>query len=196
MSSHHIVRDNQEPALAIVSGDFSGEILLQLLEWGPTVCITGPAVERVLSLNINVDALFYEDPRHATLLSQAQAPLELVPLRGEPPLESIIEHLTQKGHKALNILGLPGPSLFREAAVRYPSLKIVNFTDEGKSFLAGENYMKWYSSGMSLRFFSPDDSEYTILGSFISPAHGSITTTADGMIRIQTSGILIVEEDL
>lgn len=45
MSSHHIVREKQEPALLVLSMDaFDEEMLGQLLEWSPTViCSTGTA---------------------------------------------------------------------------------------------------------------------------------------------------------
>lgn len=39
MSSHHIVRDDQEPALIIANGAAcSSELLGQLLEWSPSSC--------------------------------------------------------------------------------------------------------------------------------------------------------------
>ena len=41
MSSHHIVRDDQEPALIIANGaSCSNELLGQLLEWSPIVIVT------------------------------------------------------------------------------------------------------------------------------------------------------------
>ncbi|RZK41505.1 MAG: thiamine pyrophosphokinase, partial [Pedobacter sp.] len=40
MSSHHIVREKQEPALYIHQlGNFDEEKLGQLLEWSPTVLV-------------------------------------------------------------------------------------------------------------------------------------------------------------
>ena len=41
MSSHHIVREKQEPALLVLGlNNFSTELLGQLLEWNPTVITT------------------------------------------------------------------------------------------------------------------------------------------------------------
>ena len=57
MSSHHIVRDNQEPALIIANGADCGDALLQqLMEWSPYVLALDGAVHRLLERNIRFDA--------------------------------------------------------------------------------------------------------------------------------------------
>lgn len=57
MSSHHIVRDNQEPALIIANGaDCGDELLQQLMEWSPYVLALDGAVHRLLERNIRFDA--------------------------------------------------------------------------------------------------------------------------------------------
>ena len=56
MSSHHIVKDKQEPALIIANGEeCSQELMGQLLEWQPTVMVLDGALDRVLPLGIKVD---------------------------------------------------------------------------------------------------------------------------------------------
>jgi len=46
MSSHHIVREKQEPALIIANGEAcSTELLNQLLEWSPFVVVLDGAYE-------------------------------------------------------------------------------------------------------------------------------------------------------
>ena len=58
MSSHHIVRDDQEPALIIANGAACSEELLgQLLEWSPLVIVLDSAIERVIKLGIKIDVL-------------------------------------------------------------------------------------------------------------------------------------------
>ena len=56
MSSHHIIRDKQEPALIIANGEeCSMDLLEQLLEWSPTVVVLDGAIQRVIDLGIKVD---------------------------------------------------------------------------------------------------------------------------------------------
>ena len=58
MSSHHIVKDDQEPALIIANGaSCATELMGQLLEWSPWVIVLDSAIERVLPLNIKVDVV-------------------------------------------------------------------------------------------------------------------------------------------
>jgi thiamine pyrophosphokinase len=58
LSSHHIVRDDQEPALIIANGSACNlELLGQLLEWSPLVIVLDSAMERVMKLDIKVDVL-------------------------------------------------------------------------------------------------------------------------------------------
>ena len=57
MSSHHIVRDDQEPALIIANGmECSFELMNQLMEWSPFVLVLDGAIKRVLEMNIKFDA--------------------------------------------------------------------------------------------------------------------------------------------
>lgn len=65
MSSHHIVRDDQEPALIIANGlACNNELLGQLLEWSPLVIVLDAAIERVLELGIKVDVLLGDFDRN------------------------------------------------------------------------------------------------------------------------------------
>ena len=56
MSSHHIVREKQEPALLVLGlDDFPDEMLGQLLEWSPTVITTPQTAEKLVSFGIKID---------------------------------------------------------------------------------------------------------------------------------------------
>ncbi|MFC3561097.1 thiamine pyrophosphokinase [Pedobacter jamesrossensis] len=58
MSSHHIVKEKQEPALYIDElGNFNEELLGQLLEWSPTLLVSGENYEKIISLGLKVDVL-------------------------------------------------------------------------------------------------------------------------------------------
>jgi len=58
MSSHHIVREKQEPALYIHDlGNFDEEYLGQILEWSPTLIVNSAVYEKVISLGLKVDVI-------------------------------------------------------------------------------------------------------------------------------------------
>ena len=55
MSSHHIVRDNQEPALVIANGEACSLALMhELMEWAPKVVVLDGALPRVLELGLKI----------------------------------------------------------------------------------------------------------------------------------------------
>ncbi len=61
MSSHHIVREKQEPALIILDcKDFDSELLGQLLEWSPTIICTEKNYDYLKYIGIKVDYLLLE----------------------------------------------------------------------------------------------------------------------------------------
>ena len=56
MSSHHIVREKQEPALLVLGLDnFPDELLGQLLEWSPTVITTSQTAEKLVVNGTKID---------------------------------------------------------------------------------------------------------------------------------------------
>ncbi len=81
MSSHHIVRDDQEPALIIANGaSCQPELLGQLLEWSPLVVVLDSAIERVMHLDIKIDVLLGDFDRDfdPEIYKTKQYPLEIV----------------------------------------------------------------------------------------------------------------------
>lgn len=157
MSSHHIVRDDQEPALIIANGAACSEELLgQLLEWSPFVIVLDSAIERVLELGIKVDVLLGDFDRgfDAAHYAEKQYPLEIVhtPDQNKTDLEKAFDYLVQKGHKAVNVVWATGRRADHTVTnitniVRYrDQLKIVILDDHSKVFLLPKKFEKWYTA--------------------------------------------------
>lgn len=156
MSSHHIVRDDQEPALIIANGAAcSPELLGQLLEWSPFVIVLDSAIERVFELEIKVDVLLGDfdrgfDPQHYL---EKQYPLEIVhtPDQNKTDLEKAFDYLIEKGHTAVNVIWATGKRADHTITnitniVRYREhLKIVILDDHSKIFLLPKHFQKWYT---------------------------------------------------
>ncbi len=157
MSSHHIVRDDQEPALIIANGEMcSMELLGQLLEWSPLVIVLDSAIERVLELGIKVDVLLGDFDRgfDAAHYAAKQYPLEIVhtPNQDKIDLEKAFDYLIEKGHKAANVIWATGrradhtiTNLTNIVAYRN-QLKVVILDDHSKVFLLPNTYEKWYTA--------------------------------------------------
>jgi thiamine pyrophosphokinase len=156
MSSHHIVRDDQEPALIIANGAVCNEELLgQLLEWSPLVIVLDSAIERVLELGIKIDVLLGDFDRgfDAEYYRNSQYPIEIVhtPNQDKTDLEKAFEFLIEKGHKAANVIWATGKRADHTITnitniVRYrEKLKIVILDDHSKIFLLPTKFNKWYT---------------------------------------------------
>ena len=156
MSSHHIVRDDQEPALIIANGAACNEELLgQLLEWSPLVIVLDSAIERVLELGIKIDVLLGDFDRgfDAEYYKESQYPIEIVhtPNQYKTDLEKAFEYLIEKGHKAANVIWATGKRADHTITnitniIRFrESLKIVILDDYSKIFLLPNKFEKWYT---------------------------------------------------
>ncbi len=157
MSSHHIVRDDQEPALIIANGAACSEELLgQLLEWSPLVIVLDSAIERVLELGIKVDVLLGDFDRgfDAEYYKEKQYPIEIVhaPDQNKTDLEKAFDYLIEKGHKAANVVWGTGKRADHTITnitniVQYRNqLKIVLLDDHSKIFLLPKRFEKWYTA--------------------------------------------------
>jgi thiamine pyrophosphokinase len=157
MSSHHIVRDDQEPALIIANGaSCSFELLGQLLEWSPIVVVLDNAIDRVLQLDIKVDVLLgdFDDDFEPEIYKEKQFPLEIVhtPNQDKTDLEKAFDYLIEKGHKAVNVVWATGKRADHTITnitniVSYRNkLKIVIIDDHSKIFLLPNKFEKWYTA--------------------------------------------------
>ncbi|GEC71319.1 thiamine pyrophosphokinase [Flavobacterium flevense] len=157
MSSHHIVRDDQEPALIIANGaSCNPELLGQLLEWSPLVIVLDSAIERVMELDIKVDVLLGDfdrgfDPEY---YKEKQYPLEIVhtPDQNKTDLEKAFDYLFERKIPAVNVVWATGKRTDHTITnltniVRYrDKLKIVILDDHSKVFLLPRKFEKWYTA--------------------------------------------------
>jgi thiamine pyrophosphokinase len=157
MSSHHIVRDDQEPALIIANGaSCDPELLGQLLEWSPLVIVLDSAMERVMKLDIKVDVLLGDFDRDYDVAryKESQFPIEIihVPDQNKTDLEKAFDYLYERKIPAVNVVWATGKRTDHTITnltniVRYrEKLKIVILDDHSKVFLLSKRFEKWYTA--------------------------------------------------
>ncbi|WP_273214946.1 thiamine diphosphokinase [Runella zeae] len=217
MSSHHIVREKQEPALLIANGEgCSFELLGQLLEWSPFVLVLDHAIHRVLELGIKVDALLGDFDRDIDLeeLQASQYPLEIVeaPDQDKTDLEKGIEFLIERGFPAVNIVWATGRRADHSLTnmtniVRYKSqIKIVMLDDYSKIFPLVDTFEKWYEKGTPISLIpvglvegiTTEGLKYNLQDDFLRLGYrsgNSNEAAMDGFVKIiaQTGDLLIME---
>lgn len=217
MSSHHIVREKQEPALLIANGEACSEELLgQLLEWSPTVVVLDSAIWRVFDLGIKVDVLLGDFDRSLDLdsIRAHQYPLNIVhaPDQEKTDLDKGIEYLIDQGYPAVNIIWATGRRADHTLAnmtniVRYKDqIRIVMLDDHSKIFPLVGRFEKWYEAGTPISLipvgtvtgFTSQGLKYNLqeatlkLGYFTSSSNEA---AEDGFVRIEakTGDLLIME---
>ena len=217
MSSHHIVRDDQEPALIIANGaECSSELLGQLLEWSPIVIVLDSAMERVINLGIKVDVLLgdFDGDFNPEIYKEKQFPLEIVhaPNQDKTDLEKAFDYLIEKGHKAVNVIWATGKRADHTITnitniVSYRNkLKIVILDDHSKIFLLPNKFEKWYTKNTPIslipigkvagittnNLFYPLNNEELTIG---YRTGSSNRVTEDGIVKIEHSqGDLLLME--
>ncbi|TPD67011.1 thiamine diphosphokinase [Flavobacterium microcysteis] len=185
MSSHHIVRDDQEPALIIANGaSCSSELMGQLLEWSPLVIVLDSAIERVLPLGIKVDVLLgdFDNELDIEYYKTLQFPLEIVcaPDQDKTDLEKAFDYLVEKGHKAVNVVWATGRRADHTITnmtniVRFQDkLKIVILDDYSKIFQLPKRYEKWYPKGFPISIIP------------VGTVHGITSTNLDYLLHDET----------
>lgn len=217
MSSHHIVKDKQEPALLIANGEACSEELMgQLLEWSPYVLVLDHAIHRVLDVGIKVDALLGDFDRNISFeeIWTRQYPLNIIstPDQDKTDLEKGIEYLINEGFPAVNIIWATGRRADHALAnmtniVRYKNqIKIVMIDNHSKIFPLVDTFEKWYAKGTPISLMPVGTVEGITTSGLVYNLHNESLTLGyragnsnevaeDGFVQIKaTKGDLLIME--
>jgi len=188
MSSHHIVREKQEPALLVLGlNHFTDDELGQLLEWSPTLIATPPVAEQLAVYGIKIDYVIADEAGELY-----QSDVKLIPAHNQPLLTAALKHLVAQGYPAVNIvtdeLDLAVYETYAE------QINLVIFYNRQKIYSINSGFRKWKPSGESIRILTPNAAVTTEGLQEISPQE--YQTASDGFFSITFSkkAIFIAEE--
>jgi hypothetical protein len=184
MSSHHIVRENQEPALFIQDPDaLAFEKIQELLEWSPTVIVPYRHVATVGSWGIKLDVILClpHDLEAARELLVTQMPLKLLSVntRAEE-FATAMSWLKRGGYRGLYVIS-------HDAAIfdfsLWPPDFDVELFQQGRRWLhwRSDVFQKWYAAGVGLELRSSTGIE-------------RLSTNTDGLFSILRKGPLWIGE--
>lgn len=140
MSSHHIVREKQEPALLIMSLDnFDHEYLGQLLEWSPWVIVSDKVYEKADSTGIKIDGVLTSDAAFIT-----QSDTQVINTGGDQ-LEDGLKFLIAEGFNAVNII--TDQFHTKDFALFIDFINLVIYHDNKKVFPVKPGFSKWKQAG-------------------------------------------------
>jgi hypothetical protein len=149
MSSHHFVKEQQEPAVFVLKvDDISFETVAPLLEWSPTLLVAQEAVEVVLSWGIKIDVVlgtlaFQSEHRH---LLEEQYPLRFLTVSSSTALEEGIHYLLASQHKGVHLLGFDHQN-HQQLEDKIHHLDLTLIDGDWKYYpVKGGKFSKWFAA--------------------------------------------------
>lgn len=186
MSSHHFVKEKQEPALLILADEEINVPLLQsLLEWSPLVV----ADEKTLFL-LNHDPIKIDVVLHSAMPSDHlevfignQDGIAIVGVQFDHTvMQAGLEYLKRVSmHTACNIIGAK-VSDFLNLQNHFSGLDLIFYNSEQRAFFVDSTFSKWKQKGSKLIIHDPEISYSNLRGE--APNYEVV---ADGLVSIKSS---------
>ena len=195
MSSHHIIRDCQEPALWIAGDNTcSFELIHQLLGWSPWLIVEAAAVEQVIDWGIKIDALLVPTTEimHFDTVILNQNPVQVVdyPMN---MLDAGLLHLTDKSIDAIHMCTTP--KVAQETQAKFPDYDWVFFYDNYKMTFQKQSYWrKWVAIEQKFILEGAQLEVVNLRKDSTNPNH--YTATQEGFVEISSkkNGFWVYEQ--
>lgn len=185
MSSHHIVREKQEPALYIHHlGNFDEEKLGQLLEWSPTILVAASEYEKAISLGIKIDVVIglLDD-----LQIQENTKFIYAGIENSP---TVVKYLIAEQYPSVNIVS--NENKFDELAEFLSEINIVLFTAVEKTYAIKPGFSVWKPKGT---IFHIDIISYFETSNLKPEDNGDFVVINDGFVHFNfTTDYLFLSE--
>jgi thiamine pyrophosphokinase len=188
MSSHHIVREKQEPALLVLGLDnFSDELLGQLLEWSPTVITTPQTAEKLVSYGIKIDWIITNGTEDVL-----QSDVKLMSCGNDNLTDAALEYLSDNEYQAVNII--TDDLNIKDYEHFANQINLVIFNNRQKIYPVTPGFSKWKPAGEVIEIINPPDAlDLTGLENIEGRKY---KTTGDGFFSMHFDGpFLFIAED-
>ncbi len=194
MSSHHIVREDQEPALLILNAQaISFEKIQELLEWMPTVIVAESEIETVVAWGIKVDVVLVPESKTNYWQEKLvdQAPVNIIPFRDEDvSINSAFKYLKSGKATAVNCLLSNEADLVKTEGLS--SFDIDCFIGNTRwSWIKSGHIEKWMPKGGRLQILPIE-----VRNEFVEFASGSWLVEKDGIVKLKSQNPFWMGEEL
>ncbi len=180
MSSHHVVREKQEPALLVLGLDgFADELLGQLLEWSPAVITTPQTAEALNVYGIKIDWIIGNKGDE-----EVQSDVRFLSPGEGSFTDAALTYLVDNNYPSVNVV----TSDFDLETYQHFAGKInlVVFNNNKKIYAISPGFTKWKPAGEIIELLTPvTDLQVTGLEKVNS---GTYKTINDGFFSIDFTG--------
>jgi len=201
MSSHHTIRENQEPAVCLLDAKaISIHILQDVLEWSPLLICSASCLPWVLSHDLKVDAVIAPKEKHEALLALLahQQPVSLIEEKSSC-LKSGLSYIQSTQNPSCYIFSNWDslPSLSDDTQLYTSKITWINGQCQG--FLLNERtYHKWYAAGTQIEI-KPMSPVYTLWideEKQLPKSVFNITMEENKMLNLKVEGRMFLVESL
>ncbi len=186
MSSHHFVKEGQEPALFIIH-PFNYELISPLLEWAPLVVVSEEAVDAVLQWGVKIDVVLVDASRSAAMIEKMQpyAPVKILSLQpNEELLLTGLYFLQAVSQQAVNIISAATETVFKQLNLAHTTIQINLLDSSGKwSFITSGKFEKWLPDNQTL-ILRPLKSDQLFQLKGLTRSANTLTPVQSGMVSI------------
>jgi len=191
MSSHHFVKEFQEPALLILSlKDHDIEKLESLLEWAPYVIVHENVFADILKKEIKIDAVLCQNANRELILEliEMQWNIELFEI---VPTDNLIQKslniVEKNGGRNLNVFDTANTLSIEFPLFESQNSQIVVFGQNIKWHLPIElKFEKWLAANTILHLKTANFTALNIEGNYMQVSNNQISITANGLVSISS----------
>jgi thiamine pyrophosphokinase len=192
MSSHHFVKEKQEPALLILSdSSFEKDILEQLLEWSPIVIVEDKCLMQLNHEPIKIDYVLQTDLELEEIESWVsfQDNVRIIDSsKSTNKIKFLIDILEREDNQALSIIG---HSTNQEEILKSDEFKmnIIFYSNEYKTYTKYEHFKKWKEIGSLFDIIAENISTKNLL-----QENSLYEVMEDGTVEINSRAKMIIKE--
>ncbi len=187
MSSHHFVKEGQEPALLILDA-LSLELAEPLLEWAPLLVVVDTVLANVLQWGIKVDVVLVNTDRMEKMLHELldHFPVEIITYHHQTKILPIaFDFLIKRKQRAVNIMTKNPDSLLETVGTFFQEIQVALFNQQIKWLcISTGTYEKWLPAKTRLQLRINDDEAVKIIG--LSQQQDYWEVVKDGITTIQS----------
>lgn len=193
MSSHHIVREDQEPALLILNAHaISFEKIQELLEWMPTVIVAESEIETVVVWGIKVDVVLVPEDKVSHWQEQLieQLPVKIISFdEGLNSIDSAFQYLKSGKATAVNCLLKTEADLTKFEG---SSFDVDCFFDNTRwSWIKSSRIEKWMPKGSRIQILPLE-----ARNKFVEFSESGWQIHKDGIVKLESQNPFWLGEDL
>lgn len=159
MSSHHFVKEGQEPALLILD-DVPLLTIESLLEWVPLIVVADKVLEIVSQWGIKIDVILQQNvgSKEIQKTIEAQTPVRILPCESDIFSQGL-SFLIDEKYNAVNVICYPTPEAFQSAEKFGDRIQVAVYTEKEKwLYVKSGRFEKWLPEYTALSFKGSDAS--------------------------------------